>query len=91
MKQVGLDAPHEPVGAGTASVKIDRQVKLFFEKEFEVHKAGQRGRSGKFHQEIQILGISVPPGRRAKKPEIRDSCGAQVTLKRANGADDGFS
>ncbi len=91
MKQIGLDATHEPIRAGTAGVEIHRHLKLLFKKEFEVHEADQSGWSGKFHQKIQILGISVPPRSGAKKPEIRDSCGAQVTLKRANGADDGFS
>lgn len=81
MKQVGLDAAHEPVGAGTAGVEIDRHVQLFFKKEFEVHEAGQSGWSGKFHMEIQILGISVPPGRGAKKPKISNSCRTQVALK----------
>ena len=81
MKQVGLDASHEPVRAGTAGVKIDRHLKLFFKKKFEVHEAGQSGRIDKFHQEIQIFGINFPAGSGAKKPEIRNSCRAQVALK----------
>ena len=75
MKQSGLDASHEPVGAGTAGVEIDRHVQPFFKKEFEVHETGQSGWSGKFHQEIQILGIGLSLGGGAKKPEIRNPSG----------------
>ena len=66
MKQVRLDASHEPVRAGTAGVKVDRHVKLFFKKKFEVHEAGQSGQSVKFHQEIEILGSGIPSGSGAK-------------------------
>ena len=66
MEQVGLDAPHEALGARAAGVQIDRHLEPVFEKKLETHESGQCGRECEVHEYVEIMG--TPPLLTARDP-----------------------
>jgi len=87
MEQVGLDAPQEALGARAAGVQIDRHLEPVFEKKLEAHESRQCGRGCEFHEQVQIMGISLTPGGGAEKPQARDTERLQFFLQRADGCE----
>jgi ligand-binding SRPBCC domain-containing protein len=81
MEQVGLDAPHEAVWAGTSGEEINWHLKPFFQEELEVHEAGEGGGGDEFHKEVKILGVGFPTGSRAKEPQFCDPGGPKFAFQ----------
>ena len=81
MEQIGLDAPHEAVRAGTTGEEIHWHLKSFFQEELEVHEADEGGGRRELHKKIKILGIGFPTGCRAKEPQFRYPSGPKFALK----------